>query len=88
MNAVTELGEPKHAASAIAVQFKEQRRQWFRGLLERLEVADPDALATQLQILNEGATATMLVRGDPAIAHQARAAATALLDGAKKKRKR
>ena len=87
VNAVTELGDPKHAAAAIAVQFKEQRRLWFRGLLERLEVADPDALATQLQILNEGATATMLVRGDPAVAREARAAASALLDSALKRKK-
>lgn len=82
VNAVTELGERRNAASAIAVQFKEQRRLWFRALLERLGVADPDALATQLQILNEGAVATMLVRGDASAARAARAAAEALLDAA------
>lgn len=82
VNAVTELGDRKHAATALAVQFKEQRRQWFRALLERMGLADPDALATQLQILNEGAVATMLVRGDPSLAGAARAAAAALLDAA------
>jgi len=87
VNAVTELGGRKHPAAAIALQFKEQRRLWFRALLERLDVAAPDALATQLQILNEGAIATMLVRGDPSLARAARAAAEALLDAAPRRTK-
>src|SRR2546426_9474498 len=47
VNAVTEIGDPRHVAASIAVQFKEQRRLWFRALLERLGVKDADALATQ-----------------------------------------
>src|SRR5712692_6146158 len=82
VNAVTEIGDPRHAAASIAVQFKEQRRLWFRSLLERLGVKDPDGLATQLQILSEGALASALVRGDPALARSARAAAEVLLDAA------
>ena len=86
VNAVTELGDPKHPASGIALQFKEQRRLWFRALLERLGVKDPDALATQLQILAEGALASALVRGDPALARAARDAAAVLLDAAASRR--
>ena len=83
VNAVTEIGDPKHPAAGIAVQFKEQRRLWFRALLERLGVKDPDGLATQLQLLSEGALAAALVRGgDPALARSARAAAEVLLDEA------
>lgn len=82
VNAVTEIGDPKHAAVGIAVQFKEQRRVWFRALLERVEVRDPDGLATQLQILWEGALASALVRGDATLARAARAAAEVLLDAA------
>jgi len=82
VNAVTELGDPKHPATGIAVQFKEQRRLWFRALLERLRVKDADGLATQLQILNEGALTSAMVRGDPALARSARAAAEVLLDAA------
>src|SRR3981081_436427 len=41
VNAVTEIGDPKHPAAGIAVQFKEQRRLWFRALLGRL--GDKDA---------------------------------------------
>src|SRR6058998_221101 len=84
VNAVTEIGDPRHVAASIAVQFKEQRRLWFRALLERLGVKDADALATQLQILSEGALSAALVRGgDPALARSARAAAEVLLDAAK-----
>jgi AcrR family transcriptional regulator len=82
VNAVTELGDPKHPATTIALQFKEQRRLWYKALLERLGVKDPDALATQLQILFEGALSAALVRGDPALARSARAAAEVLLDAA------
>jgi len=82
VNAVTELGDPKHPAAGIAAQFKEQRRQWYRGLLERIGVSDPESLATQLQLLVEGALASALVRGDPKVARAARAAAEVLLDAA------
>jgi len=82
VNAVTELGDPKHPAGKIAVQFKEQRRLWYRALLERLAAKNPDDLATQLQILFEGALASALVRGDPALARSARDAAEVLLAAA------
>lgn len=83
VNAVTEIGDPKHPAASIALHFKEQRRLWLRALLERMAVRNPDALATQLQILAEGALASALVRGDPALARAARDAAAVLLDAAK-----
>jgi AcrR family transcriptional regulator len=82
VNAVTELGDPRHPAGKVAVQFKEQRRLWYRSLLERLDARNPDALATQLQILFEGALASALVRGDPALARSARDAAEVLLAAA------
>ena len=82
VNAVIEIGDPKHQADGIAIQFKEQRRLWYRALLERLGVKDADGLATQLQILAEGALAAALVRGNPALARSARAAAEVLLDAA------
>lgn len=88
VNAVTELGDPRHPAAAIAAQFKEQRRLWYRGLLERLGARDADGLATQLQILFEGALSLALVRGDPAVARSAKAAAQTLIDAALAKRPR
>src|SRR5260370_29674430 len=65
VNAVAELKEPAHAANKIALAFQEQRRIWFRDLVIRLDVDDPDTLALQLQLLVDGSTAAALVRGDP-----------------------
>ena len=81
-NAVAELKERRHAANKIALAFKEQRRTWFRDLLLRLRVADPDGLATQLMLLVDGAIAAALVRGDPKMARAARAAACVPLTAA------
>src|SRR5689334_9505814 len=82
MNAVAELANPAHAAHKIAVAHKEKRRALFRKLLKQLNVADPDALATQLMILGEGAVAQALVHGDPKMARAAREAARVLLTAA------
>ena len=79
MNAVAELADPTHAAHRIAVSHKEKRRALFRNLLIRLGVDDPEALATQLMILGEGAVAQALVLGDPKMARAAREAARVLL---------
>ena len=91
VNAVTELGDRKHAATHIAVQFKEQRLAWYRTLLERMAVAEPARLAMQLQLLVEGAISAVLVNNDPSVARDARAAAEVLVDAAltrKARRKR
>jgi AcrR family transcriptional regulator len=82
VNAVAELGEKKHPANRIAVEFKEQRRLWFRDLLVRAGGADPEGLSTQLLLLVDGAVAGALVRGDPAMARAAREAARVLLAAA------
>jgi AcrR family transcriptional regulator len=82
VNAVAELKEPKHAANKIALAFKEQRRRWFRELLSRLDVADPEGLSMQLLLLVDGAIAGALVRGDPKVARSAREAARVLLSAA------
>ena len=83
VNAVSEISDPKHPATGIAQRFKEERRQWFKALVERIGVKDADALATQLAILTDGAIATALVRGDPAYARSAREAAQTLLASAR-----
>ena len=88
VNAVTELGDRKHAATHIAVQFKEQRLAWYRTLLERMGARDPAGLALQLQLLVEGAISAALVRNDPSVARAARAAAEVLLDAATPKARR
>ena len=82
VNAVAELGPEDRAVKKIAVRFKESRRLWFRDLLQLLDVADSDALATQLVLLVDGSIAQDLVRDDPAMARAAKAAATVLLSNA------
>ena len=83
VNAVAEIGDPKHAARSIAFRFKEGRRQWFKDMLGRAGVREPDALAMQMQILVDGAIAAVLVRADPAVARSACDAAETLLRAAK-----
>jgi hypothetical protein len=51
-------------------------------LLLQLDVIDPDELATQLQLLVDGAIATDLVRNDPSVARAAKDAARVLLRNA------
>jgi len=47
--------------------------------LARLDVPDPNGLATQLVLLVDGAIAAALVRDDPKMARAAKAAARVLL---------
>jgi AcrR family transcriptional regulator len=82
VNAVAEMGAEDHAVGKIAIAFKDSRRAWFRDLLLQLDVANPDELATQLQLLVDGAIATDLVRNDPSVARAAKDAARVLLRNA------
>jgi hypothetical protein len=80
VNAVAELGE--HPARAIAANFKEGRRVWFRERLIELGIRDADGVATQLALLVDGAIAAALVRNDATMAAAAREAARTLLRSA------
>lgn len=82
VNAVAELKDPKHAANAIALRFKEVRRAWFQELLTSAGVAEPEGLSLQLLLLVDGAIAGALVRKDPTVALAAREAARVLLTAA------
>ena len=82
LNALAELGDEQSEARNLAVEFKESRRLWYRELLSRLEVDDPDTLATQLALLIDGAYAAALVRRDPSVGWAAVAAARVLLKSA------
>jgi AcrR family transcriptional regulator len=82
VNAVAELGAEDQAVKKIALAFKESRRVWFRDLLRRIAVADPEGLATQLTLLVDGSIAQNLVRDDPSMARAAKEAARVLLEHA------
>jgi AcrR family transcriptional regulator len=82
VNAVAEMGAEDKSVREIAIAFKESRRLWFRDLLLRLEVKEPEALATQLAVLVDGCIAQDLVRNDPAMARAAKDVAKLLLKNA------
>lgn len=82
VNAVTELAEDCETARAIALGYKEERRRHITSLLVQASASQPEALARQITLLFEGAIASMLVHQDPAVAIQAREAATVLMRAA------
>ena len=82
VNAVVELKDPDHAANEIALAYKNQRRNWFIEMLERLQIAHPERLAMQLTLLVDGAIAAAVIRRDPKVARAARDAARVLLAAA------
>ena len=80
INAIGELGDNAEAEiKRIAREFKENRRVWFRERLRELKVANVEELATQLQILVDGAIAANVVRGDKSAARTAKQTARLLL---------
>jgi AcrR family transcriptional regulator len=79
VNAVTELAEDCETARRIALDYKEERRRHIVSLVASGGASEPDALASQIALLFEGAIASMLVRQDPAVAMQARGAAVVLM---------
>jgi AcrR family transcriptional regulator len=82
VNAVTELAEDCETARAIALNYKGERRKHIASLLVLAGASDPDALASHITLLFEGAIASMLVAQDPAIAIQAQKAAAVLMRAA------
>jgi AcrR family transcriptional regulator len=82
VNAVTELAEDCETARAIALRYKEERRRHIASLLGQAGASHPDTLASQIALLFEGAIASMLVQQHPAVAIQAREAATVLMQAA------
>jgi AcrR family transcriptional regulator len=82
LNALAELGDDERESRDLAASFKESRRLWFRDLLSKLDVDDPDTLATQLSLLVDGAYSAMLTRRDPSSTRAAIAAARVLLKNA------
>jgi AcrR family transcriptional regulator len=82
VNAVAEMGAGDNAVKQAATAFKDGRRARFRVLLKRLNAADANGLATQLQLLVDGAIAADLVHNDPSMALAAKQAATVLLANA------
>ncbi|RKT86324.1 DNA-binding transcriptional regulator, AcrR family [Saccharopolyspora antimicrobica] len=86
LNSFGELGGVAPAVAEVAREHKQALHDYLRGLVERLDVADPGRLAEQLLILVEGAIATAAVHGRADAARAARSAAAALVDAAPRER--
>lgn len=77
--ATFELGGQLNAARQYARAYQEGLREFITERLAEAGYGDAKRLATQLQLLMEGAAVTALVAGDVEPAHYARAAAGELL---------
>lgn len=80
VNASVELSRPDDALARSVVH---RHKRWFRGVLAGLAgqagADDPEAVASQLHLLIEGANARMLAEGDRSAIEFARRAAATLL---------
>lgn len=83
VNALGELGDNADTeVRRISREFKEGRCKWFRDRLRELKFENFAELATQLQILVDGAIAAYVVRGDKSAARAAKQLARVLLQNA------
>ena len=80
VNAVAELNDRAHPATALAVAYKEDRRIWFEATLREVGVPCPGPVAEQVMVLWEGAIVRALVTRDACVVGQARRAAAALIE--------
>ncbi|WP_044875043.1 TetR family transcriptional regulator [Pseudomonas sp. LFM046] len=82
INAAAEFHDRDHPVHRIAASYKAGTQAYFRGALERLEAAEPERLARQLQYLMEGAISMAHIEGPSDQALEARDAADRLMRAA------
>ena len=79
VNAVTELNDRAHPATALAVAYKEDRRAWFERLLVAAGIPSAEKLSRQLTLLWDGAMVRSLVHNSAAPVREAHDAAAGLI---------
>ncbi|GGI00040.1 TetR/AcrR family transcriptional regulator [Arthrobacter liuii] len=82
LNTNTEFPEGGHPAHLVAVEHKQQVRDWFRALAVDAGVPDPDRLADELLIILNGAYATAAVLDGATYGQRALHLARLLIDNA------
>src|SRR5215471_18368795 len=80
VNAVAEINDRAHPATALAVAYKEDRRAWFERLLRTARIPQPAKVSVQLMTVWEGAMVRALVAGSAGAVREARQAAAELLE--------
>lgn len=84
VNAVSELNDREHAATALAVSYKEDRRAWFERLLDAGGIKAAAKLSKQLTLLWEGAMVRALIHNSASPVRDAHDAAAALIAAARR----
>ena len=79
VNAVAELNDRTHPATALAIAYKEERRAWFERLLRKGGISRASKLSEQVMALWEGAVVRALISGDAKPVRDARDAVSTLL---------
>ncbi|MEZ5566633.1 MAG: TetR/AcrR family transcriptional regulator [Gammaproteobacteria bacterium] len=82
INACGEFSEKDSRIREVSREFKRLLLSYFEHLCRQLPVSDPDELARELALLQEGAIVTAQVSGNSASARTARRAAVTLLEAA------
>lgn len=82
LNTNTEFPEGGHPAHLVAVDHKQQVRDWFRSLAVDAAANDPDRLADELLIVLNGAYATAAVLDGATYGQRAHDLARMLIDNA------
>lgn len=79
VNAVAEINDRSHAATKIAMEYKEDRRAWFEKLLREDHIPQAAKFSKQLMVIWEGAMVRALVTGNAKSVSEAYDAAATLL---------
>lgn len=82
INAAAEFHDRDHPVHRLAASYKAATQTYFRSALERLQAAEPERLARQLQYLMEGAISMAHIEGPSDQALEAREAANQLMHAA------
>ena len=82
VNAVAEINDRSHAATKIAMDYKEARRAWFEKLLREDHVPQAGKRSKQVLTIWEGAMVRALMTGDAKAVAEAYDAVVALLEAA------
>lgn len=82
INSSVELANPHHPGFQVAVRHKQATGNFLLGLAWEAELANPQAIAQQVQLLIEGAIVMAMMQGDATVFTQAKQAAAILINTA------
>lgn len=84
-NALGELGGTSAFAVEVVRCHKRHLRDFLARTARRAHLCRPSSIAAQLMLLAEGALVTAAIEGDPAVTREAKVAAGAIIDAARRR---